>query len=91
MQVKLYDVTEDYLTYVWYSNERDPRGERVSNIVGTFQLNKSVPLYMQDGFHMASTDFTMYIVFIRNASVARDEQLRKSYVGLMLSLIDPTK
>jgi hypothetical protein len=36
MQIKLYDVSEDYLVYVWYANERDPRGERVTNVVGTF-------------------------------------------------------
>lgn len=44
MQIKLYDVSDDYLVYVWYANERDPRGERVTNVVGTFQLNSSSTL-----------------------------------------------
>lgn len=36
LQVKQYDASDDYLIYVWYANERDPRGERVTNVVGTF-------------------------------------------------------
>jgi hypothetical protein len=36
MQVKIYDQSSDYFTYVWYSTESDPRAEKLNNIVGTF-------------------------------------------------------
>lgn len=80
LQVKLYDASSDYLVYVWYANERDPRGERLRNIVGSFQLNNSSPL-KQQGFHIA-IDMAMYIIVIRNATLARGVSNRRTFAGL---------
>lgn len=35
--MKLYDAsTDDYDVYVWYSNNQDPTGALLDNIVGSF-------------------------------------------------------
>jgi hypothetical protein len=80
MQVKLYDASNDYLVYVWYANERDPRGERVTNIVGSFQLNNSSPV-KQQGFSLAE-EMAMYTIVIRNATLAREVSNRRTFAGI---------
>lgn len=80
-QTKIYDQSSDYYTYVWYSNERDPKADKLSNIVGSFQLNSTGPQYLQDGWSV-SDEMTFYIVIIRNATINKEDLVKNSFTGL---------
>ena len=80
-QAKIYDQSSDYFSYVWYSNERDPKADKLSNIVGSFQLNGTGPQYLQDGFSV-SDEMTFYIVIIRNATINKEDLVRNSFTGV---------
>ena len=68
-QIKLYNNSDDYYVYVWYSSDIQQSNLTISNnMTGTFDLN-STDNYMQDGFSVDDEN-TIYVVVIRNNTPA---------------------
>ena len=83
LQVRFPNRTTDYFAYVWYTSVSN--GTSLDNIVGSYQLNKSLE---QDGFSIGKTGMQVYIVVMKNTTIAKKQSIRTSYASLQFFLFD---